>query len=150
MFISLFRSIINYDTFHISTPAKITSYISNSSFPVWPISKADEIILRAYLEANEDKPSISVVPYADIYATVSYKNGAEGVVSKRARRGELTTLPTPFTKEEKATDQETHIFSASQLRSVGDLSPFKPGLLQVGKAIRLQVWKALFYTIRIR
>lgn len=104
-------------------------------------SKADEIILRAYLEANEDKPSISVVPYADIYATVSYKNGAEGVVSKRARRGELTTLPTPFTKEEKATDQETHIFSASQLRSVGDLSPFKPGLLQVGKAIRLQELK---------
>ena len=40
-------------------------------------AKADFIQFRAYVNANEYKPPVEIIPYADIYATVSFGNGAQ-------------------------------------------------------------------------
>lgn len=104
-------------------------------------AKADFIQFRAYVEAGKEKPSITITPYADIYATVSYANGAAGTKQKRATRNTPIIIENPFTKEEAETDQETYIYSASQLKSIGDISGFKPDTVKVGNAIKLQELK---------
>lgn len=104
-------------------------------------AKADFIQFRSYVDSGVDKPSVTITPYADIYATVSYANSANTVVSKRVKRGEAVTLPIPFTKEESFTDQETYIYSASQLKSIGDISPFHPDNVIIGNATKLQELK---------
>ena len=101
-------------------------------------AKSDMILFRAYAPAGTPKPDITITPYADIYATVTYANGASGTVSRRAKRNEPIIIPNPFTTQEAMTDQEVHIFSASQLKSVGDLSGFMPDTVKVGSAIKLQ------------
>ena len=104
-------------------------------------AKSDFIQFRAYVEAGKEKPSITVTPYADIYATVSYANGAAGTKQKRATRNVPIVIENPFTKEEAETDQETYIYSASQLKSIGDISGFKPDTVKVGNAVKLQELK---------
>ncbi len=104
-------------------------------------AKSDFLQFRAYIPAGTEKPNITVIPYADIYATASYANSAGAVVSKRAFRGQETVLENPFKKEETETDQETYIYSVSQLKSIGDLSPFKPDTLDASNAVRLQELK---------
>lgn len=99
----------------------------------------DFIQFRAQVEAGEEKPNITIIPYADIYATVSYANGR--VVSKRAKRNEQIVIENPFTINETETEQETYIYSASQLKSVGDLSGFKPRTVKIGNAVKLQELK---------
>lgn len=94
-------------------------------------AKSDVLQFRAYAKAD-----VTLTPYADIYATVSYANTAGAVVSTRAKRGESYTLPNPLPAS--ASDQETYIYSASQLKYVGDLSPFKPDTVKAANAIRLQ------------
>lgn len=91
-------------------------------------AKADAIILRAYA-----KDDISITPYADIYATVQYGNTMP--VSTRAVRGNTYTLENPL---EEVNDTEYAIFSASQLKSIGDISTSKVGLLDASKAVKLQ------------
>lgn len=97
-------------------------------------AKTDVFQFRAY-----GKGDITIVPYADIYATVSYANSAGAVVSRRAKRGQAYTLPNPLPTS--ASDQETYIYSASQLKSIGDLSPFKPDTIKAGAAVKLQELK---------
>ena len=97
-------------------------------------AKSDVFQFRAYGKAD-----ITIVPYADIYAAVSYANAAGAVVSVRAKRGQSYTLPNPLPST--ASDQETYIYSASQLKSVGDLSPFKPDTVKAANAIKLQELK---------
>lgn len=96
----------------------------------------DFIQFRAYVDEGIKKPDIVITPYADIYATVSYANGR--VVSKRAKRNEPIIIKNPFDTAEKENDQETYIYSASQLKSIGDISPFKPDTVKVGNAVKLQ------------
>ena len=101
-------------------------------------AKSDYIQFRAYVDENVEKPNITVTPYADIYATVSFANSKVGTKAKRAKRNEPITLENPFKLNEKETDQETYIYSASQLKSIGDISPFYPDTVDVGNAIKLQ------------
>ena len=82
----------------------------------------DFIQFRAYVDSGVEKPKITITPYADIYATVSYANGR--VVAKRARRNEQIIIENPFSTAETENDQETYIYSASQLKSIGDISCF--------------------------
>ncbi len=97
-------------------------------------AKSDVFQFRAYAKAD-----ITLTPYADIYATVSYANTASAVISVRAKRGQSYTLPNPLPTS--ASDQETYIYSASQLKYIGDLSPFKPDTVKAGAAIKLQALK---------
>ena len=101
-------------------------------------AKADFIQFRAYVDAGIEKPNITITPYADIYATVSFANSAVGTKSKRAKRNEPIIIENPFKTDETETDQETYIYSASQLKSIGDLSPFHPDTVKVGNAVKLQ------------
>lgn len=96
------------------------------------------ILFRAYVPAGTVKPNITITPYADIYATVTYTNGDAGTISKRAKRNEPIIIENPLEPSTAMTDQEVHIFSASQLKSVGDLSGFRPDTVKVGNAIKLQ------------
>lgn len=91
----------------------------------------DFITLRGYA-----KDDISVEPYADIYATVKY---GSVLVQKRAlRTDEKTTLECPL---DTLSDTEIYIYSASQLKSVGDLSGLKVGLADFSMATKLQELK---------
>lgn len=94
-------------------------------------AKSDTVIMRAY--ATDD---IRITPYADIYASVQYGNTSP--VSVRAKRGVEYTLKNPL---DRANDTEYTIFSASQLKSIGDLSKSKVGLLDVSSAVKLQELK---------
>jgi hypothetical protein len=101
-------------------------------------AKADFIQFRAYVDAGVEKPNITITPYADIYATVSYANSATGTKAKRAKRNEPIIIENPFGINEKQNDQETYIYSASQLKSIGDISPFHPDTVKIGNAVKLQ------------
>lgn len=99
----------------------------------------DFIQFRAYVDIGEEKPDITIVPYANIYATASFGNGAQYVVSQRVKdRGNPITLKNPFGLADDENDQETYIYSASQLKSIGDISGFHPDTVKIGNAIRLQ------------
>ena len=99
----------------------------------------DFIQFRAYVDSGVEKPKITITPYADIYATVSYANGR--VVAKRAKRNEQIIIENPFSTAETENDQETYIYSASQLKSIGDISGFHPDTVKIGNAIKLQELK---------
>jgi hypothetical protein len=101
-------------------------------------AKADFIQFRAYVDAGVEKPNITITPYADIYATVSYANSAVGTKAKRAKRNEPIIIENPFGINEQQNDQETYIYSASQLKSIGDISPFHPDTVKIGNAVKLQ------------
>lgn len=102
---------------------------------------ADRIAFRTYIKAGQPKPDIKVIPYASIYASASFANGYP-LVSERAKvRDVEVVLKNPFKTEEIYTDQEVSIYSASQLKSVGDLSGFYLDTLDISKATRLQELK---------
>ena len=101
-------------------------------------AKADFIQFRAYVDSGVEKPNITITPYADIYATVSYANSTTGTKAKRAKRNEPIIIENPFGLNEKQNDQETYIYSASQLKSIGDISPFHPDTVKIGNAVKLQ------------
>lgn len=87
----------------------------------------DVITLRGY-----DKSDITVTPYADIYATVKY---GSYLVQERALRGGKYLLECPL---DNVNDTEIYIYSASQLKDIGDVSGFNVGLADFSKATRLQ------------
>ena len=91
---------------------------------------ADFIMLRAY-----SKQDITVTPYADIYAGVKY---GSYLVTKRALRGSSYTLECPL---DSFNDTEIFIYSAPQLKTVGDLSGLLVGYADFSKAKNLQVLK---------
>ena len=102
-------------------------------------AKADFVQFRAYVDIGQVKPNLEITPYANIYATASFGNGNEHLVSKRVlTRGEPIVLENTFRVEDDENDQETYIYSASQLKSIGDISPFHPDTVKIGNAIRLQ------------
>ncbi len=93
-------------------------------------SLSDFITLRGYAVGN-----ITVEPYADIYATIKY---GSYLVQERALRGSTYTLNCPL---DNLNDTEIYIYSSSQLKSVGDLSPLKVGLADFSMATKLQSLK---------
>lgn len=93
-------------------------------------ARNDYITLRGY-----SKDSITVTPYADIYASVLY---GSHLVQTRALRGSSYTLVNPM---DNVNDTEIEIFSASQLASIGDISGLKVGYCGIAPATKLQELK---------
>lgn len=87
----------------------------------------DYITVRGYSPAD-----ITVTPYADIYAAVKF---GSTLVQGRAPRNIPYTLACP---SDNINDTETMIFSASQLKSVGDLAPYKIGFGDFRAGTKLQ------------
>lgn len=90
-------------------------------------AQKDFITLRGY-----EKSDITVEPYADIYATILY---GSYLVQERALRGRTYTLDCPL---DNLDDTEIYVYSASQLRSLGDLSGLKVGYADFSAGTRLQ------------
>ena len=90
-------------------------------------AQKDFITVRGYAKSD-----ITVTPYADIYASVKY---GSYLVQKRALRGGSYTLECPL---DTVNDTEIYIYSASQLKDVGDLSGLKVGLADFSMATKLQ------------
>ena len=93
-------------------------------------SLSDIITLRGYAKSN-----ITVEPYADIYASVKY---GSYLVQTRALRGSSYTLECPL---DNVNDTEIYIYSASQIKDVGDLSGLKVGYAEFSMATKLQSLK---------
>lgn len=90
----------------------------------------DVITVRGYAKAD-----ITVVPYADVYASIKY---GSYLVQTRAARNQAYTLVCPL---DNVNDTEIYIYSASQLASVGDLSGLLVGYADFSKATKLQSLK---------
>jgi len=90
----------------------------------------DVVTLRGYA-----KDDITVTPYADIYAAVKY---GSYLVQQRAYRNEAYSLVCPLSN---VNDTEIYIYSASQLRSIGDISGLMVGYADFSMATRLQELK---------
>lgn len=91
---------------------------------------SDVITVRGYAKAD-----ITVTPYADIYASVKY---GSYLVQQRALRGNSYTLQCPL---DNVNDTEIYIYSASQLKDVGDLSGLMVGYAEFALATKLQSLK---------
>ena len=87
----------------------------------------DFIELRGYAKGD-----ITVTPYAGVYATARY---GSYLVQARANAGEEATLPCPL---DSVNDTEIILYSASQLKSAGDLSPLKVGRANFSNAKKIQ------------
>lgn len=90
----------------------------------------DFITLRGYAKSD-----ITVTPYADIYASIKYGSYLK---QTRALRGGSYTIECPL---DNVNDTEIYIYSASQLKDVGDLSGLKVGLADFSMATKLQALK---------
>lgn len=93
-------------------------------------SLTDVITVRGYAKSN-----IDITPYADIYASVKY---GSYLVQTRAARNNTYTLVCPL---DNVNDTEIYIYSASQLKSVGDLSGLQVGYADFTSATKLQSLK---------
>lgn len=86
----------------------------------------DIITLRGYAKAD-----ITLTPYADIYPSIKY---GSVLVQARGHRNTSYTLACPL---DNINDTETYIYSASQLLSIGDISPYKVGYADFTHGTRL-------------
>ena len=93
-------------------------------------SLTDVITVRGYAKAD-----IIVTPYADVYPTVKY---GSYLVQDRGHRNTATLLECPL---DNVNDTEIMIFSASQLKSIGDLSGLQIGYGDFTHGTRLQSLK---------
>lgn len=97
----------------------------------------DYLSLRIYtpsgdlvVPANAD---ITVIPFSDIYAGVMYR--ANGTLKQqRAKANIPVTFKAP---NETFNDTETAVYGASEISSIGDLSPLYCGTVNVSKASKL-------------
>ena len=97
----------------------------------------DIVSLRIYTpsEWNGVEPcaDIKVTPYSNMYAGVRYK--ANGTLQQiRAEENVEVTFAAP---DETFNDTETAIYGASQISSLGDLSPLYCGTINLSKATKL-------------
>lgn len=93
-------------------------------------SLSDIITLRGYAKSD-----ITIEPYADIYASIKYGSYLQ---QTRALRGKSYTIPCPLSN---VNDTEIYIYSASQIKSIGDLSGLKVGYAEFSLATKLQSLK---------
>lgn len=103
------------------------------------IDAKNEAITRS-IAAVPACADISVVPYSDVYAGVRYKavSGDDitlNLQQQRTSKGTLVTFKAP--ENETFNDTETYIYGASDLSSLGDLSPLYCGYIDVSKASKL-------------
>lgn len=106
---------------------------------------SDYISLRIYtpMDANGNpitnlpvpaNPDITVTPYSNTYTGVQYGAGSD-IVQYKAYRNEQTTME--WTMNGSPNDLETSVFPASEISSLGDLSPLYCGTVNVSKATKL-------------
>lgn len=88
------------------------------------------ITIRGYAKSN-----ITITPYADIYAAVKY---GSYLVQQRANRNNEYELECPL---DNVNDTEIYIYSADQLKDVGDLSGFMVGYADFSSAVKIQALK---------
>ena len=86
--------------------------------------------IRAYAKANA-----TLTPYQDLYVTAKY---GSYTVQQRTKRGISKTLICPV---DALNDTEVYFYCAERLSSVGDLSGFKPGLVDASAAVKLRSLK---------
>lgn len=98
----------------------------------------DHISLRVYTPSTwagvEPNANITLTPFSNMYAGVRYKANAN-LLSQRV----VKNIPVTFTAPpETFNDTEVGIYGASQIASLGDLSPLYCGTINVSKAEKLQ------------
>lgn len=97
----------------------------------------DYISLRIYTPSGDlavaPNSDITVVPYSNMYCGVRYKANGK-LQQQRAVANESVTFKSP---NETFNDTETAIYGASEISSIGDLSPLYCGSLNVSNATRL-------------
>lgn len=97
---------------------------------------SDAITIRGYTPTEwsgvEPSGDLRITPYADIYITVKYGTGY--IVHKRAKRNTeyLIESPIPYMN-----DTEVYPYSASMLKSIGDVSGFYPRILYMDNGIKM-------------
>ena len=79
--------------------------------------------------------NITVTPFSNMYAGVKYK--ANGTLQQTRLSKNQTYTFIPLNPNEKFNDTETAIFGASQLSSIGDLSPLYCNYCDISKASKL-------------
>lgn len=95
------------------------------------------ISLRLYTPAEwagvEPCADITVIPYSNMYAGVRYNANGE-LQQIRAEKNVPVTFKAP---DETFTFTETAVYGASEISSIGDLSPLYAGFVKVEKATKL-------------
>ena len=86
--------------------------------------------LRVYQRSN-----LTVTPYADIYASALFDSN---LVKAKAARGVATVLTAPAAWDPGGSDAVLRIYSADQIKSLGDLSGFYVGAVSFAAATKLQ------------
>lgn len=99
-------------------------------------ANTSRIMLRAY--QRPDSGVMNVVPYADIYTRVAF----DSLIAKdRTPRNTVANLQIPESWNPNGTDSVVYIYSADQLKDVGDLSGFYVGYADFSGALKLQSLK---------
>lgn len=94
------------------------------------LASATTLQMRVYQKSN-----LTVTPYADIYAAALFDSN---LVKQKAPRGQATTLVSPETWNPGGSDAVLRIYSADQIKSLGDLSGFYVGAVSFAGATKLQ------------
>lgn len=98
----------------------------------------DIITLRLYTPdgelAVEPNHDITVIPYSNIYAGARYN--ANGVLQQQRAERNVPVTFKPSADSEFG-DTDTYIYGASEMSSIGDLSPMYCGYVDVSKATKL-------------
>ena len=94
------------------------------------LASATTLQMRVYQKSN-----LTVTPYADIYAAAMFDSN---LVKAKATRGTATTLVSPASWNPGGSDAVLRIYSADQIKSLGDLSGFYVGAASFAGATKLQ------------
>lgn len=90
----------------------------------------------SYIQARVyQKSDLTITPYASIYASADFDSNR---VEKRASRNTAIILQSPSTWDPGGSDAVLRIYSADQLASVGDLSPFYIGDISFASAVKIK------------
>lgn len=98
----------------------------------------DRIILRLYTPDGDlavaPNHNITVTPFSNIYAGVKYN--ANGTLQQQRAEKNVPVTFNPSADSEFG-DTDTYIYGASEMSSIGDLSPMYCGYVDVSKATKL-------------
>jgi hypothetical protein len=98
----------------------------------------DRVILRLYSPEGDlviaPNHNITITPYSNIYAGVKYN--ANGTLQQQRAEKNVPVTFKPSADSEFG-DTDTYIYGASEMSSIGDLSPMYCGYVDVSKATKL-------------
>ena len=94
------------------------------------LATSSTLQMRVYQKSN-----LTITPYADIYASALFDSN---LVKAKATRGTPTTLTAPANWNPGGSDAVLRIYSADQIKSLGDLSGFYVGAASFAAATKLQ------------